>query len=123
MNAIFPIMLHLDSWRSTAFCPICLEGLILSLAKRISLINSLSITCSNGAAIQVSLIDLSGAHYTISWRLNGKDIDELDGLDIVDVEEYEHGMWEVEVELHMKEVRIRKRDEMKARRQVWYGGC
>jgi hypothetical protein len=50
-------------------------------------------------------------------------VPELDDREIIDVEDYEHGMWEVEIEVLMKEVRLTGREEMKARRQAWFSGC
>lgn len=78
---------------SHSFCPVCLEGLWLSLLSRLTLIDSVNIDCKSTDAVLVSLkllplaqfrttglVDEGSEVYSIKWSRNGlhvKDLDEM----------------------------------------------
>jgi hypothetical protein len=95
----------------------------LSLAKRISLIDSLRVTCGDRSRLSLTLIELTGASHRAAWWHNGHRLPELDDSLEIDAHHYGAGLWIVEVELHMKEVKLKARKELAASRKLWFGGC
>lgn len=103
---------------SPSLCSVCLEGLWLSLLKRVSLIDKLTVTLpdkgeSGSAIIELTLVPLgqmrehrvAGEYFTIMWQRDGISLPDYTNLTRITVEEPQ-GIWHVHVQLHTREVRV-----------------
>ncbi|KAJ3294773.1 hypothetical protein HK104_003313 [Borealophlyctis nickersoniae] len=125
---------------SVSFCDVCQEGLWTSLLSRISLIDSLTATCTishndNTAVTALSLKVLplaqfrpeeermDGEEYTVVWKHNGKRREEFDGKFDLEVGHEGRGRWVAEVGFATKEVRKDQRGVLKAKKEVLVGEC
>lgn len=108
------------------FCSVCLEGLWLSLLKRVDLIEDLVVTCSGPSnhVVQVDLVKLaqlrehpieSAESYTIEWTRNGRVLEEFMNLTKVELNDAE-GTWHVNVAYSVDEVRSDPRGYLHASR-------
>lgn len=108
---------------STNFCSVCLEGLWLSLLKRVSLIDDFSVTLPVGditseepAILQVTLVPFgelrqcaTGVHtevYTIEWEKDGVLLPQFTNSTEIRTNESVYGTWRVFVQLHAVEVKV-----------------
>lgn len=100
------------------FCKVCLEGLWLSLLKRIDLIDDSRIICGRDRhrTLEVDLVPLaefrehpvsSKESYSIAWSKDGKVLPHFANMTHVDVSD-EVGMYHVDVQFSMEEVRVDK---------------
>ena len=108
------------------FCNVCLEGLWLSLLKRVDLIEDLRVTCSGPSnhIVQVDLVKLaqfrehpikSAESYTIEWTRNGHVLEELTNLTKVELNDVD-GTYRVDVAYSIDEVRLDPRGYLHASR-------
>ena len=108
---------------STNFCNVCLEGLWLSLLKRVNLIDIFSVTLPVGdstpaepAVLQLTLVpfgelrqprtDVATEAYTIVWEKDGTPLPQFVNMTKVTMSENVHGAWCVFVKLHTPAVRV-----------------
>lgn len=111
------------------FCNVCLEGLWLSLVKRIDLIEGLSLTCSGPGSdvhvVQVDLVKLaqfreepieSVESYAIEWTRDGRVLEALANFTRVELSDAEHGTYRVDVTYAVDEVRLDPRGYLHASR-------
>lgn len=100
------------------FCNVCLEGLWISLLKRIDLIDNFKILCGDDRhrTFEVDLVPLaefrehpvsSEEGYTITWSKDGKVLAQFANMTHVDVGD-EVGTYHVDVQFSTKEVRVDK---------------
>ncbi|KAG2102294.1 IgA peptidase M64-domain-containing protein [Suillus discolor] len=100
------------------FCKVCLEGLWLSLLKRIDLIDNFKIMCGDDRhrTFEVDLVPLaefrehpvsSEESYTIAWSKDGKVLPQFANMTHVDVGD-EVGTYHVDVQFSTEEVRVDK---------------
>ncbi|KAG1727908.1 IgA peptidase M64-domain-containing protein [Suillus occidentalis] len=100
------------------FCKVCLEGLWLSLLKRIDLIDNSKIICGRDRhrTLEVDLVPLaelrehpvsSEESYSITWSKDGKVIPHFANMTHVDVGD-EVGMYHIDVQFSTEEVRVDK---------------
>lgn len=100
------------------FCKVCLEGLWLSLLKRIDLIDNSRIICGRDRhrTLEVDLVPLaelrehpvsSEESYSITWSKDGKVIPHFANMTHVDVSD-EVGMYHIDVQFSTEEVRVDK---------------
>lgn len=108
---------------SKSFCSVCLEGLWLSLLKRVSLIDYMSvilpvadITPEDPAVLQITLVpfgefrhstrDVSTEFYTVLWEKDGVSLPQFANSTKIIVNENVNGTWRVIVQLHTPEVKV-----------------
>ncbi|KAG2131805.1 IgA peptidase M64-domain-containing protein [Suillus clintonianus] len=100
------------------FCKVCLEGLWLSLLKRIDLIEEFRITCERDhhRSFKVDLVPLaefrespvsSEESYRIAWSKDGKVLPQFANMTHIDVSD-EVGTYRVDVQFLTEEVRVDK---------------
>lgn len=106
------------------FCNVCLEGLWLSLLKRVDLIEDLRVTCL-GLSSRVVSIDLvklaqfreepiqSGESYTVVWMRDGRVLEGLTNLTQVELGDV-GGTYRVDVAYAIDEVRLDPRGYLHA---------
>ncbi|KAH0832139.1 IgA peptidase M64-domain-containing protein [Lanmaoa asiatica] len=108
------------------FCKVCLEGLWLSLLKRIDLIEDLRVTCSGPSSrvVEVDLVRLaqlreqpieSPESYTIEWARNERVLEELTNFTKVELNDAD-GTYRVDVVYTIDEVRSDPRGYLRASR-------
>lgn len=108
------------------FCNICLEGLWLSLLRRVDLIEDLRVTCSGPSShvVEVNLVRLaqlraepieSVESYTIEWTRNERVLDEFTNLTNVELSSGD-GTYRVDVTYAIDEVRSDPRGHLRASR-------
>ncbi|KIJ62676.1 hypothetical protein HYDPIDRAFT_30269 [Hydnomerulius pinastri MD-312] len=99
------------------FCKVCLEGLWLSLLKRVDLIEDLRLSCSgqafNTKTVELDLVKLaqfreepikSRESYTVTWFKDGQVLESLTNLTRVELDDAP-GSYRVEVAYSIDEVR------------------
>lgn len=108
------------------FCNVCLEGLWLSLLKRVDLIEDLRVTCPGADSSRVVELDLvklaqfreqpieSAESYTITWTRNGCVLEELTNLTKVELSDGD--AYRVDVAYAIDEVRLDPRGYLHAGR-------
>lgn len=100
------------------FCKVCLEGLWLSLLKRIDLIDNFKIMCGRDRhrTFEVDLVPLaefrehpisSEESYSIAWSKDGKVLPQFANMTHVDVGD-EVGTYHIDVQFSTEEVRVDK---------------
>lgn len=100
------------------FCKVCLEGLWLSLLKRVDLIDDFRTTCGRERhrAFEVALVPLaefrespvsSQESYKIIWSKDGEVLPQFVDMTRMDVSD-EAGTYRVDVQFSTKEVRVDK---------------
>ncbi|KIK48057.1 hypothetical protein CY34DRAFT_798682 [Suillus luteus UH-Slu-Lm8-n1] len=100
------------------FCKVCLEGLWLSLLKRIDLIDNSRIICGRDRhrTLEVDLVPLaefrehpvsSEESYSIAWSKDGKVLPHFANMTHIDVSD-EVGMYHIDVRFSTEEVRVDK---------------
>ncbi|KAG0704847.1 IgA peptidase M64-domain-containing protein [Suillus ampliporus] len=99
------------------FCKVCLEGLWLSLLKRVDLIDDFRTTCGhNYRAFEVDLVPLaqfretpvsSQESYRITWSKDGEVLPQFADMTHIDVRD-EVGTYHVDVQFSTEEVRVDK---------------
>jgi hypothetical protein len=100
------------------FCKVCLEGLWLSLLKRVNLIDDFITTCKHDRrrSFEVNLVPLaefregpvsSQESYRITWLKDGEVLPQFAGMTHIDVGD-EVGTYSVEVQFSTEEVRVDK---------------
>lgn len=110
------------------FCNACLEGLWLSLLKRVDLIEDLRVTCSGSGpgshVIELNLLKLahlregpieSVESYAIEWTRHGRVLDEFTNLTKVELSDAD-GTYHVDVAYTIDEVRSDPRGYLQASR-------
>ncbi|KAF9221527.1 hypothetical protein BS17DRAFT_710998 [Gyrodon lividus] len=108
------------------FCKVCLEGLWLSLLKRVDLIEDLRLTCSSPSTkmIEVDLVKLaqfreqpikSAESYTIKWSKDGQVLENFTNRTKVELENIT-GTYRVDVAYAIDEVRLDPQGYLKASR-------
>ncbi|KAF8513772.1 IgA peptidase M64-domain-containing protein [Gautieria morchelliformis] len=123
---------------STSFCSVCLEGLWLSLLKRVSLIDDFSVTLPVGhitlespAVLQLTLVPFGELRkpnpgsptefYTIEWERDGVPLPQFSDLTRVVLTENVHGTWRATVQLHTAEVKVDIDRLLESRMEVQIG--
>jgi hypothetical protein len=123
---------------STSFCSVCLEGLWLSLLKRVSLIDYISVTLPTGditleapAVLQLTLVPFGELRkpipepltefYTIVWEKDGVPLPQFSNSTRIVVTENVHGTWRVIVQLHTVEVKVDVDRLLESRTEVQIG--
>jgi hypothetical protein len=108
---------------SQSFCSVCLEGLWLSLLKRVSLIDDISVTLPDGditpkdlVVVQLTLVpfgelrppirDISTEFYTVVWEKDGVPLPQFANSTKITLNENVPGTWRVIVKLHTSEVKV-----------------
>jgi hypothetical protein len=100
------------------FCKVCLEGLWLSLLKRIDLIDNFRIICGRDRhrILEVDLVPLaefrehpvsSEESYSIVWSKDGRVLPHFANMTHVDVSD-EVGMYRIDIQFSTEEVRVDK---------------
>ncbi|KAG1777226.1 IgA peptidase M64-domain-containing protein [Suillus placidus] len=100
------------------FCKVCLEGLWLSLLKRIDLIDNFKIMCGTDRhrILEVDLVPLaefrehpisSEESYSIAWSKDGKVLPQFANMTHIDVDD-EVGTYHIDVQFSTEEVRVDK---------------
>lgn len=125
-------------WNSlSAFCSVCLEGLTLSLLRRVSLVKSSEIRCpssraadtssDNSATIAITLLNMTDATYALRWYRGTTEINTFANQTTIRVpgraESTVAAWYTAEVELSLPQVRLEGREEMKENVKIWYQGC
>ena len=98
------------------FCSVCLEGLWLSLLKRIDLIDDHRVTCPgpNRRVVSIDLVGLaqlrehpveSMESYTIKWSRNSQVLEELTNLTRIELNAGD-GIYRVDVVYSVDQVRL-----------------
>lgn len=114
------------------FCKVCLEGLWLSLLKRIDLIDNLRIMCGRDRhrTFEVDLVPLadfrehpvsSEESYSIAWSKDGEVLPQFANMTHVDVSD-KVGTYRVDVQFSTEEVRVDKDGLLGASRSFTVAG-
>jgi len=103
---------------SPEFCSVCKEGLWLSLLRRVSLLDGLSISFggSDSVTLRLRLLPfgqlrtdqanrLRGEEYSIQWRKEDQDLPHFANETTIKVDGNIYGNWSVFIQLHTPEVR------------------
>ena len=119
---------------SASFCSVCLEGLWLSLLKRVSLIDDFSVTLPTSeepVVLQISLVPFGEMRkpttgvltefYTIKWEKDGEHLPQFTNSTKIVVNESAHGTWRVFVRLHTTEVKVDINRLLESRAEVQIG--
>lgn len=122
-----------------AFCPVCLEGLTLSLLGRVSLIESTQTKCpplgrrhiSSHASISINLLNMTDATYTVQWFQGDIELNAFENKTTLEVPvsslqpEWitEDEMYTARVRLSLPHVRLEGREEMQDEAVIRFGGC
>lgn len=116
------------------FCKVCIEGLWLSLLKRVNLIDNLTESCTrenlSGAWTKTLNLDLvplaqfrdgedepiNSEAYTIIWEKDGVTIDEFANKTYISMDDKDSiGQYTISVEFSTDEVRVDKEGLLKSR--------
>jgi hypothetical protein len=114
------------------FCKVCLEGLWLSLLKRIDLIDNLRVMCGRDRhrTFEVDLVPLadfrehpvsSEESYSIAWSKDGEVLPQFANMTHVDVSD-KVGTYRVDVQFSTEEVRVDKDGLLGASRSFTVAG-
>jgi hypothetical protein len=118
---------------SPNFCSVCLEGLWLALARRVSLIEDIEVgpcASSGTRTLRIFLVPLAeqregmpipGERYIVKWFKDGEYLPEWDDLITVQIASYEVGTFAVQVTFSTLEVREDPRGYLNAHGEVTVG--
>ncbi|KAF9265266.1 hypothetical protein L218DRAFT_898916 [Marasmius fiardii PR-910] len=115
------------------FCKVCLEGLWLTLLKRVSIIDYIIHRCDGKYnALELNLLPLAhlrgdslleGEFYTITWKRNGELLEKFTNETTIHViGEEALGKYELEVEFTTPEVVLDPMERLKGRLEIYITG-